>query len=199
MLQDTLIVQNPRNGQTIPHGNDANLIAEFYKRAVRNNFKSEREGRPVHEDAVFIKIYTPGDRHSVIDRKATENDKARFLQQWAAFERQGQQVIEGTPLSEWPYLSVSQVADYNGLHIYTVEQLAGLSDAQISKLGHGGREVNRMAQAFLEKAAKSAAAPAAAAEVARLQEELTAKDEQIKELAARLDALEAKTKRKGGE
>lgn len=192
-----LPMANPRNGQSMSHGNDANLFAEFYVRAVPHNLRTEQEGRPIFIDQIFVKIYIPGDRNSAIDRKARDEDKVRFPRQWAAFELQKQQTVEGTPLDQWALLTPSQCAEYRALHIFTVEQLANLSDSQIQKIGHAGRDVNKMAKAYLERASKDAGAPAAAAEVSRLRDELAEKDATIRDLAARLDALEQDKPRRG--
>lgn len=141
-------IQNP-NGR---------LVVFFHKMAKKNDFKSEQEGRPIFDDVVYIKKMVPGDNLSIIDRPMYESDKSEFPMQWAHFKnrQEGEQMVSGTPLIEWPIISTAQAEELRGLKFYTVENVADASDAQLQRIGmlagmspHSFRDKARL---FLNKA-----------------------------------------------
>ena len=141
----------------VSYGSDAGLYVEFYNENVYMEFLSEKEGRPIYEKQPFIRIYTPGDKTKIVVRKAVQestggfpSDVQRFPQQWAAFQQGVQAVASGLPLEEWPLMTTGQVKALNAVNIYTVEQLAAVSDAALDGLGHGGRAIRDQAIAKLE-------------------------------------------------
>ena len=77
-------------------------LVEFYQGSVQKKAKSAESGRPIFDDRVFVRIQTPGDTRTVIDRIATDQDKRRFSRALSIFERGEQISQEGTPLEEWP-------------------------------------------------------------------------------------------------
>jgi hypothetical protein len=166
------------------------LIAEFFNRAIQNNHLSSIEGRPIFETYPFVRILIPGDKSTVIERKATDADKQRFRSQWQAFESGQAPVESGTPIEQWPPLTVSQVAEFRAMHIRTVEHLAGLSDGNISKLGPGGRELVSKAKAYMAQAKDSAEAQRLAGENEHLKNDIARLQEQMATLAARLEVQE---------
>ena len=158
-------------------------------------FLSEQEGRPIYEDREFVRIFVPGDTNTVLERQVTEHDKDRFAQQYAIFKRTGsgdEQVI-GTPLSQLPWLTPSQIKQMQALNIRTVEHLAGLSDTSIQALGMGGRELKAKAQAYLDTAADGAEAAKYAAQNEQMKSEIEDLKAQIKELAALADNQKRKS------
>jgi hypothetical protein len=166
------------------------LIAEFFPQAIQNNYRSSIEGRPIFETYPFVRIMIPGDSKSIIERKVTDADKVRFARQWAAFQAGEAPVESGTPIEQWPPLTVSQVAEFKAMHIRTVEHLAGLSDGNIARLGPGGRGLVEKAKAFIAAAKDTAEAQRLAGENEHLKNELAALKEQFAELSARVQAQE---------
>jgi hypothetical protein len=171
-------------------GENEGLIAEFFPQAVQNNYQSSLAGRPIFETFPFVRILIPGDKHSIVERKATDADKARFRHHWEAFQAGQAPVETGTPIEQWPQLTVSQVAEFKAMHIRTVEHLAGLSDGNIAKLGPGGRGLVEKAKAFIAQAKDTAEAQRLAAENESLRNDIAALQEQVAQLAARLEAQE---------
>lgn len=170
---------------------DDQLWVKFFKQAVHMKAKSEKAGRPIYEDRDFISIIVPGstDKHV---REVRESDKERFAVQWAKYLANQEQVPDGTPLEDWPVLTASQREELKHLKVYTVETIAGLSDAQCQKLGPGYTGIRAKAQAFLEVARDSAAAQRYAAENEQLRREL----EDLKTVVANLQAQMDKKGRK---
>lgn len=169
-------------------------LVEFYTEAVQNNFKSKQEGRPIYEDRTFVRIQTPGDTRTTINRPATDQDKARFPKSWHAFQEGLSEVTEGTPLAQWPAVSASQVKELQHVHVRTVDQLAALSDASIQKMGPGYQQLRQSARHWLEHAKGDADQTRLQHEndelrdeVAMLKEQLAAANEQIESLSEPAD------------
>ena len=66
-------------------GGRDDCIPHFYMRAVRNPARSEAEGRPVFDEAAYVRVLVPGDRNSVVDRRVGDADRERWPRRWAAF------------------------------------------------------------------------------------------------------------------
>lgn len=143
-------VHKSGNQLHVTHGDDKECYVEFRLEAVHMQADSEKEGRPIYKDFPYIRIMFPGDKTKVVDRPVTDNDKIRFPNQWAAFERQGEQVQSGTPITEWSILTKSQALEMKAIGIHTVEHLANVSDQNLTWLG--AREYRDKARAWLEAA-----------------------------------------------
>lgn len=133
-------------------------IAIFEMRPKEDSAATKREGRPMFVEVPYVTIMVPGDRDK-IERRVREEDKQRFAEQWAQFEATRLSTgTSGTPLDQWPALSVTQRAELVALNIPNVESLAMISDGNLEKLGPGARELRDKAQNFLDFA-KDAANP----------------------------------------
>ena len=166
---------------------DENLLVRFYMYPKQNKQKSREEGRPIYEEVPFVHIMQPGNKESIIHRKATALDKSRFAEHFRKFEaRESQESTEGTPLNEWPGITRSQAEELKFFHVMTVEQLAGMSDTNAQNF-RGVNGLKARAKAFLEVSSDNAAAEALAAAEARNEEQAAL----IADMAARLEALEA--------
>jgi hypothetical protein len=156
---------------------DSRLTVKFYKRPVKLEDESIAQGRPIFQEFDFIKILVPGDALTEIDTYVSEGHKSRFPIQWANYmNRQGSELsFNGTPLSEWPQISVSQAEELKGIKFHTVEAIAHASDQQLQKIGmiagmspHNFRE---RAKTFLNLAKESADVSKRDEELALLREE----------------------------
>jgi hypothetical protein len=164
-----------------------NTIPRFYIKAVQHNFRSQQEGRPIFEDKEYVQIIIPGDNRSEVDRQVQEQDKDRWPEAYRKFKEDGEQATDGTPLEQWPAVSVSQVAELKAKKIRTVEQLAGITDGQLNNLGLGARQLRDRAKAFLEAAAGNAPLDAALLREAKLQEEIDALKAQVASIISAKD------------
>ena len=177
---------------------NSRLVVFFHKKAKKNNFRSEQEGRPIFDDVIYIKKLVPGDSLSIIDRPMYESDKNEFPMQWAHYQnKQGsEQMISGTQLIEWPLLTTAQAEELRGLKFYTVENIADASDAQLQRIGmlagmspHSFRDKARL---FLTKAKGLADDSKREEELATLREEnAKIKAETDQKLAAMQDQMAA--------
>lgn len=168
---------------------EENLFVKFYKRAVQNNFKSERAGRPVFDEMTYVSILIPGIDTTAVDSPATEEHKRRFPMQWARFNSSEQDVsTDGWPVEQWPALNVAQVEELKAMKFMTVESLASASDAQIQRIGMGGYQLREKARAAIGVAKDSADAQHYAVENARLRADIEALQAQIQAIQCSVSA-----------
>jgi hypothetical protein len=139
---------------------DETLLVKFYIRAHQNQLKSKEAGRPIWEDTPFISIMSPGSRESSVDRRVRDKDKHRFPQHWKNFQaRESQEIMEGTPLSEWAGIQGSQVEELKFLNVQTIEQLVSMSDVNAQNI-RGIYALKDKAKAYLASATDGLAADA---------------------------------------
>jgi hypothetical protein len=156
---------------------DSSLYVTFYKRAVEIADETAAQGRPIYRECDFVRIMIPGNSLSEIDTIAREDHKNRFPVQWARYiNTQGEASQEqGTPITEWPLVSVSQAEELRGLKFYTVESIANASDLAVQKIGMAAGmspyEFRNKAKAFLNLANETAEASKKDEQITHLQEE----------------------------
>ena len=180
---------------------DSRLAVRFYNREMDNEFQSSVEGRPIKFMADFIRIEVPGDRSSIIDTFAREEHKRRFPVQWAFYQNEksdGGDQIQGTLLKDWPILNSAQASELKHFKFYTVEQVAGASDEQISSIGMmvgmSPLSFRDKAKAFLANAKDSAVVQQQAEALRQRDDEIAAMKRQLEELAAQVKPKATKAK-----
>ena len=183
---DMGITSMAMNGPSGRYQGDENLLVRFYMHPCQDKTASAEEGRPIYKEVPYVHIMQPGNKESIIHRKATDMDKSRFAEHFRKFTaREDQEVMDGTPLIEWPGITRSQAEELKFFNVLTLEQLAGMSDTNAQNF-RGMGELKRRAQAYIEMAAENAGSEALAA-ATRRNEELEAT---IADMAERLSALE---------
>ncbi len=162
------------------------LYVRFYIRPLQNNYQTELQGRPIFDDIVFCEIQTPGNQLNIIDRPKQPRDEIRFPKQWAYFKNthSNEAGMQGTPFSQWPLLTPSQVEMLKAQKFHFIEQVAMGSDAAINVLG---MSMGMAPHSFREKCK-------AYLEVAKDSNAIIKKEEELKASEAKLAELEAKHK-----
>ena len=128
---------------------DDKLYVRFYMKPRINIDKSTAANRPIYEDTEYVEIMSPGEKNSIIQRPAWEQDYQRFAKHYALF-KQGQKEQEvGTPLKLAPFLTESQVEELSFFKIRTIEHLANMSDPVMQNF-MGAREYQQKAQQYLQ-------------------------------------------------
>ena len=165
---------------------DKRLVVLFYREPIKNELKSIEAGRPIFDEIDLVKIITPGSRDTFVG-DATYEYQQRFPTQWARYKAgRDQSAGSGTPLNQLPWLSIGQIAEFNAVGCYTIEQLVGMPDSLSQKfMGHHG--IKQKALAYLDAATN-------AAPMLKLQAELDKRDEQIKALQDQMNAILANQK-----
>jgi hypothetical protein len=169
------------------------LHVEFFMDAVEVPSESAKAGRPIFKDEEMIRIRIAGDKHSVLVAPAHSQSSIRdpntnFRLSYAqlhsgpyeAFKKGVEFHGNGTPLSELPFLTESQRKELRALNIHTAEALASLDGTMLSRVGMQARPMKTQAEAYLERAAKSAGVS-----------QLAAENEDLKARLARLEAMMA--------
>lgn len=149
-------------------------IVEFYLEAVEFKAESEQQGRPIFKEIPFVRIQNPGDRNNVLETKATDHYKQKYAREWDHFQRGQVGMTIGTPLSQWPQITKSQVKEAEYFGVKTVEQLSEVMDTAIQKMGMGWMELRKKARDYLSAAAGTAPITALQAENERLRQEFEA-------------------------
>ena len=157
----------------------------FYMRERQNGRRSREEGRPIFDLVEYVQIITPGQSRSTVDRKVEAGDKARWPERYRAFVARRDRRDRGTALEHWPRLNRAEVAELRALEITTVEQVAGLDDRGLERLGRGAPELRAHARQFLKP--QDEAETELRREIERLKAELAARSAEVKTLRTRLD------------
>lgn len=165
-------------GGHVKHGTDDAAWVRYYKRSEKGVSKD------------FIEIRFPGDNKTVVNRQVKEDDKHRWPKQWDAYQRGEEFKSEGYPLEQWPEVDEGQVREFNYKNIYTVEQLALMTDSNLQSLGPGGRELQAKAKAFVDVIKKTADASKYAAQYEAVKADNDRLAEENRLLSGRLQALE---------
>lgn len=142
----------------------------FFERPTKNNFQSEKFGRPIFDTSLIVEVMVPGSRESTpefeVERTYCEEagadasgnrlverspKYAQYIQAIDAYKAQnGVGLASGTPISQWPNVDAGTAATLKAAGIFTVEMLAGVQDTHLPNLGIGGRVLRDQAAAFLQ-------------------------------------------------
>lgn len=162
-------------------------IASFYRNEVA--------------DKDYCKIVFPGNKLTVWNQPAREQDKRRFAREWMLYEQGKDQLHGQTMLDAWGAVDAGSIEIYNANNIKTVEQLAALPDGNMNHFPPGHANLayrhRQMAQKHLEEKQASAGFDQALAAAQKSQdvasaalEENAELKEQLEELKRRMDATE---------
>jgi hypothetical protein len=183
----------------------------FYTQPTKNNFQSEKHGRPIFDTSLMVEVMVPGSRESTpqfevervyceevgLDKKTGERIHERsekyelYLVQINAFKaNSGEGLTEGTPIGQWGQVDAGTAASLRAVGIFTVEQLASISDGNLTNVGMGARVLREQAQAFLQTRQFGIPTAAMAAENANLKSETERLHQRIEELLAINKTLE---------
>ena len=159
---------------------DKKLLVLFYRATEKNITKSTEAGRPIFDEIDCIKIITPGSRDTFVGL-ATEEYQLRFATQWNRYKAGREQTASGTPLNMLPWMTMSQIAEFEAVGCKTIEHLVNMPDSLSQKfMGH--HQVKARAQEYLDYAKDQAP-------TVKLHAELEKRDEQIKELQEQMQAI----------
>lgn len=168
-------------------GGDDRLMVRFFRSMERNNFKSEKTGEPVFDQIDMISIRQPGERDD-LHRAVQPDDQFRFPRQWAAYQANNEQTPDGTPLEILFDTQPEIVRALRGLHVLTVEQLAGATEAAIGRMGMGARKWVERAQVYCSSMKEAAGVRRLEAENEDLRTQMELLRQQLADIGDRVDA-----------
>lgn len=185
-----------------PQFGDDRLGVLFYMRTVEDKARTLAEGRKCFKEREYVKIMVPGDRLNIIDRPVQRtgvvptDDALRFPKQYARFKQQTEQVAhDGTPLTLWPTISAALAEELKYINVFTVEQLAELSDTYVGKVPRG-HELKRKAAEFVTALKDQEAINKMHAALEQRDNEIDTLKKALAEQADRISTMESKSKRR---
>ena len=187
----------------------------FKRVAYEDKVASLRDGRWVGKD-VDIAMITPPYSKDVIEMKVVQwlsNMKqdvqnGRIHPEWAEqyekdYERwkNGQEIpLRGTPIKGWGVISPAQQESLLKLNILTVEDLAGVNDEGIRRIGMGSMDLKNKATAWLaqmgDKGPLTVEIAALKAENAEQKVRIDTLTAQVEQMSARLNLSDEKEQTK---
>lgn len=162
---------------------DKALLVKFFSTPLKNDEKSLTEGRPIFDDVDMIEIRVRGTKDNIVQRPVRPDDKQRFRGAWQAHQEGEKAAQSGTPLSQWPAMSTSQVEEMKYLGFVTVEQIANANDNVVANTT-GLQGLKNKAKAFIEFS--KGAAP-----IEQMQEKLAASANETETLRRQLAETQA--------
>lgn len=151
------------------------------------------------EKRLFVIKSPKGDRATVSKRPITPKNAAElYPNEWAQFDTYGDVPVYGTPLSDLPGVTQSQIAYLRIFNIRSVEDLIEIgADVASKEMGLEGTKVYKLAVAWDQRRREAGDLPQLAdlqakvelAEKARAERD-AAKDERIRQLEAQLTAFQ---------
>ena len=145
----------------------------FFIEAVADEKATEAAGAVRMLEQEMVRIQITGDMLNVATSPVTAEIKERFAEQYHVWKTKKQaRHIVGTPLKEWPVITPLRLAEFEAVGIFSVENLAEVSDTNVVKLADG-RVWREKAVAWLKSAKDNGAAAKYAAENERLRSDMS--------------------------
>lgn len=144
----------------------------FWMDAWKNPAKSLEAGRPIYDTVAWFEKRVPGEQDTISGPvHRSPKVKQDFAAAWAAFERDNaSEGAVGTMLEQVPWIERGEVENLRYSGIKTLEALASVSDANVTKIP-GGLKLRERAQAMLKASESAAPIQALGEEVAALRAE----------------------------
>jgi len=128
---------------------DKALGVQFMTDWKENHALTKEKGRPMFDPVEICEITIPGSTDK-IRNIVTDKERYRFPRQYEAYKKNtDQDIASGTPLAQWPLVTVGQVKELQYFGIRTVENLAGVADSALQRLGPGWLQLRQKAKDWL--------------------------------------------------
>lgn len=135
------------------HGFEDQMVVRFFKSAQYMEFKTHKDPignpnkAPIFETVQMVEISIPGDKNSVLVERVQDRHMRRFKNTYQNFlDGKG---TPGLPLQQWDACDPAAVALFATFKIFTVEQLASVSDGNIENMGPTGHKLREQAKVFV--------------------------------------------------
>lgn len=160
------VIQNSPTSQKVSSkGEMGHVIPRFYEITTKTE-QIDANGLPVFRTQEYVELLIAGDKGNAPTKRVNEAIKQQFHEAysfWKAKRANPDMIGDGIPLSLWPVVPAEVAKALEYINVFTVQQLANLNDAAISKPGAIGlRDLRDKAKSFVESA--KSMAPIAALE-----------------------------------
>lgn len=173
------------------------VFPRFFKKAVADQIATEKEGRPIFKEIEMVEITSAGNPYSIPHMVVTDEHRQRWPEHYKQFKAGQDRQISGTPLSQWPMISLAEVEGLAALKIFSVEDLADLNDLGLQRLGMGGRELQAKARAYLKAAKDFASVHAEAKAREQIEQRFAEQTKTMNEMRGIIEAQTAALKAAG--
>jgi hypothetical protein len=173
----------PGSGDSLVQRPSSTIFVRFFEKAQATGTTDENTGLPGYRRVETIEIHIPGDKNSVVHKRVTPEMKHLYAKEYDAYRQGKEYEGDGLPLAKWPQIPIEQIEGLRHLKIYTVEALAGLSDAQCGN-AMGLRALREKAKLHLEAAKSSAPLSRLADENEALKNRLALMETQMAQVLA---------------
>lgn len=185
MLEDEFPMMLEREAGMRPECPEVAVAFGFHP--MINQKETEARGTDVYDDVEHIKIAIPGDRNNILLQPSSPSYRKRFPLAYKSFQDRTATggTATGKPLTHWPMITRAMAWTLMAAHVRTVEMLAGLSDAHLTKFPGNIEELRNKARAYLEDARSGAALNKALTDAQQQNATIAALQAQINQLQAR--------------
>lgn len=175
-------VANGAYTRTNGFGNDAHkIVPRFFLHEQQDDLGTARAGRPIFRIEERVEIIMPGNPLTRPVQRVTDEHRERWPKEYEAFKKGEELSHEGTPLEYWPVLNRAMIRELKALDIYTIEQVAELSDLAVQRIGMGGLKMRELAKAYFDDAKAQAITTELAHQNEQYEAKLAAQALQIEE------------------
>lgn len=211
MLEKVTHIEGFEGFQSTESPDDTNpgaMLVEFYVESEVMPYLSEQAGQEVRRNFVRLKEtinlgnlindrrirdeveYVESERRWKVKKlHPSMSDIRKYPDYWNAFARDQKDIVIGTPLTLMFKHDPSLVERYKANHIYSIEQLAAVTDANCDQLFMGAKKNRDEARAYLRRIQETAPSIQINNRMDELESTISAKDRQIAELTSRLDEI----------
>ncbi len=160
-------------------------------------------GKPLFASVLYMKVTVPGDNKSEMiyevetvyqaghphpiyrEKKENKDLLERFGKCIAEYKSRqgGPAALTGTPIDKAPWINKAMALTLRHNGVYTVEDLAGLSDSGLERVGMGARGLKQKAVDFLSASEKTATQMQSAERERQMQGQIDRLSKQMADLA----------------
>lgn len=167
-------------------------VSEFMPGKSRVATEAAGKTVEIFENRIYIRKNVRGNNSLEVHRPVREEDKREFPFSWQEYQKGNKAAERGTPLSKLAGMQPSILRHYHAFNVFTIEDMALVSDIGLQNLGTGSREFRRAALEWVEHAKPTSEAdPKLLDLIARMDSKLdqqTATIEALREENAQLKA-----------
>jgi hypothetical protein len=157
--------------------------------------RSKAEGRPIYQDVEMIEVRIPGSR-DVLIRTVTDEDRMQHSRLYEHFKTVNSEIINGTPLTEFPFITAAERKELEYFNVYTAEQLVGMADNHFDKMRVNCRDMIKKVDAHLKNAKDTAFVTSVTQENENLKREIDVLKGQMNDLISRMGNEDERDARK---
>lgn len=201
-MADNFAVRKPQY-ENIPRKTDIQVVVpRFFRQEVETDQVDPDTGLKVFRSVEYVELLIPGDRGNAPVKRVTDEIRFQFRDAYERFKSSGAQhdmVGDGIPLKLWSGIKSEQARGLEQVNIFTVQQLAGLSDTNCSQPGTLGlRALRDKARQFLDAARETAPVAALQAQIDELRKDAALKAQQLQEMIEKNTQLQSQVSAAGG-